>query len=198
MKKLSARRKRLSLKALCVLAVVFSGIFAVVRLFGIGGRPSMNSLTELDTGWYRLEAGSAVPVSPGEKIPFGEDGTVTLYLPVSSDGTITTRSALYRVRISLDGTKVYCYDDASIPRAFWRIIGSNTDNTFLIAALVHDVLCENHKFIDCDKNFSTEVFNALLEASSVCAIKRCLMKHSVNFYQNFCKWNSKEFSHGDI
>ena len=94
--------------------------------------------------------------------------------------------------------KSYCYDGASIPRAFWRIIGSNTDNTFLIAALVHDVLCENHKFIDCDKNFSTEVFNALLEASSVCAIKRCLMKHSVNFYQNFCKWNSKEFSHGDI
>lgn len=94
--------------------------------------------------------------------------------------------------------KGYCYDGASIPRAFWRIIGSNTDNTFLIAALVHDVLCENHKFIDCDKNFSTEVFNALLEASSVCAIKRCLMKHSVNFYQNFCKWNSKEFSHGDI
>ena len=115
MKKLSARRKRLSLKALCVLAVVFSGIFAVVRLFGIGGRPAMNSLTELDTGWYRLEAGSAVPVSPGEKIPFGEDGTVTLYLPVSSDGTITTRSALYRIQISLDGTKVYCYDDSAFP-----------------------------------------------------------------------------------
>ena len=115
MKKLSARRRRLSIKALCVLAVAFSGIFAVARLFVTGGRPSLNSLTELDTGWYRLEAGSAVPVSPGEKIPFGEDGTVTLYLPVSSDGTITTRSALYCVQISLDGTKVYCYDDSAFP-----------------------------------------------------------------------------------
>lgn len=115
MKKLSARRRRLSIKALCVLAVAFSGIFAVARLFVTGGRPSLNSLTELNTGWYRLEAGRAVPVSPGEKIPFGEDGTVTLYLPVSSGGTITTKSAVYRVQICLDGTKVYCYDDSAFP-----------------------------------------------------------------------------------
>ncbi len=86
-------------------AVVFSGIFTVVRLFGIGEHPSLNSLAELDTGWYRLEAGSAVPVSPGEKIPFGEDGTVTLYLPFSSGGIITTKSALYRVQFFLDGTR---------------------------------------------------------------------------------------------
>lgn len=115
MKKISARRKRLSIRALCVLAVVFSCIFAVARLFGTGGRPSLNSLTELDTGWYRLEAGGAVPVFPGEKIPFGEDGTVTLYLPVSSGGTITTKSALYRVQIFLDGTRIYCYDDSAFP-----------------------------------------------------------------------------------
>ena len=29
--------------------------------------------------------------------------------------------------------KGYCYDGASIPRFFWRVIGSNTDNKFLIA-----------------------------------------------------------------
>ena len=27
--------------------------------------------------------------------------------------------------------KGYCYDGASIPRLFWRVIGSNTDNRFL-------------------------------------------------------------------
>lgn len=84
--------------------------------------------------------------------------------------------------------KGYCYDGASIPRFFWRIIGAKTDNRFLISALVHDVLCENHRYVDYDRNFSTEVFNALLESSQVPALKRFFMTKSVNFYQFFCKW----------
>ncbi|MBO7735031.1 MAG: DUF1353 domain-containing protein [Methanobrevibacter sp.] len=84
--------------------------------------------------------------------------------------------------------KGYCYDGASIPRAFWRLIGSNTDNSFLIPALIHDVLCEHHEYIMNDREFSSEVFNALLEVSEVGKIKRFIMKHSVNFYQRFCGW----------
>ena len=84
--------------------------------------------------------------------------------------------------------KGYCFDGASVPRFFWRVIGSNTDNKFLMAALIHDVLCENHHYVDNDKAFSTQVFNALLEASDVNFIKRFFMKHSVNFYQSFCNW----------
>ena len=84
--------------------------------------------------------------------------------------------------------KGYCYDGASIPRLFWRIIGSNTDNRFLIPALIHDILCENHSIIDNDRKFSTEVFNALLEASEVNAFKRFLMKNSVDCFQKTQKW----------
>lgn len=84
--------------------------------------------------------------------------------------------------------KGYCYDGASVPRLFWRIIGSNTDNKFLIAALIHDVLCENHNYVDNDRQFSTEVFNALLEESEVFPFKRFLMKKSVNMFQVFCHW----------
>ena len=84
--------------------------------------------------------------------------------------------------------KDYCFDGASVPRFFWRVIGSNTDNKFLIAALVHDVLCENHHYVDNDRKFSTLVFNALLEASEVSPFKRFLMKNSVDFYQRFCNW----------
>ena len=84
--------------------------------------------------------------------------------------------------------KGYCYDGASIPRLFWRIIGSNTDNRFLIPALIHEILCENHSFIDNDRKFSTEVFNALLEASDVNAFKRFLMKNSVDCFQKTQKW----------
>ena len=86
--------------------------------------------------------------------------------------------------------KGYCYDGASIPKLLWRVIGSNTDNRFLVAALIHDVLCENHNYIDNDKNFSTEVFNALLEASRVNAFKRFWMKYSVNIFQMFCGWRN--------
>lgn len=82
--------------------------------------------------------------------------------------------------------KGYCYDGASIPRFFWRVIGSNCDNRFLIPALIHDVLCEHHEYIDCDRSFSTDIFNALLEESGVGIFKRFFMKNSVALYQTTC------------
>ena len=82
--------------------------------------------------------------------------------------------------------KGYCYDGASIPRFFWRVIGANTENKFLVPALIHDVLCENHNFINYDKSFSTDVFNALLEGSGVRGFKRFWMKNAVACYQTLC------------
>lgn len=91
----------------------------------------------------------------------------------------------YRFKIP----KGYCFDGASIPRFFWRIIGSNTDNKYLIPALIHDVLCEHHNYVDNDRAFSTEVFNALLECSGTIGFKRFFMKNSVAFFQTiFCGW----------
>lgn len=85
--------------------------------------------------------------------------------------------------------KGYCFDGASVPRFFWRIIGSNTDNNFLIAAMVHDYLCENHSCINNDRSLSSEIFNALLEVSNVFFLKRFFMKNSVNLFQKiFCSW----------
>lgn len=88
--------------------------------------------------------------------------------------------------------KGYCYDGASIPRIFWRVIGANTDNTFLIPALIHDTLCENKNYIDYDREFSTNVFNALLSAGDVGKFKRFFMKNSVGLFQTlFCDWGLK-------
>ncbi len=87
--------------------------------------------------------------------------------------------------------KGYCYDGASIPRLFWRVIGSNTDNRFLIPALIHDVLCEHHEYVDYDRKFSTAVFNALLQVSDISPFKRFLMKNSVDVFQKlFCNWKA--------
>lgn len=85
--------------------------------------------------------------------------------------------------------KGYCYDGASIPRLFWRIIGSNTDNRFLVPALIHDVLCEHHDYVDYDRKFSTYIFNSLLQVSEVSSFQRFLMKNSVDVFQKlFCGW----------
>ena len=77
----------------------------------------------------------------------------------------------------------YTWDGASIPRAFWRLIGAKTDNRFLIPSLIHDVLCENHDYIDNDRYFSTCVFERLLYVSKVNAFNRWMIKHSVDNYQ---------------
>ena len=85
--------------------------------------------------------------------------------------------------------KEYSWDGASIPRTFWRLIGSKTDNRFLIPSLIHDVLCENHDYIDNDRYFSTIVFERLLYVSKVNAFNRWMIKHSVDNYQKiFGKW----------
>ena len=82
----------------------------------------------------------------------------------------------------------YDYDGASIPRILWRLIGSKESIEFKVAALIHDVLCENKQNVDCDRYFADKVFERLLEVGDVCAFKRWLMFHSVDNYQKFCGW----------
>lgn len=85
--------------------------------------------------------------------------------------------------------KNYCWDGATIPRVFWRLVGAKTDPRFLIASLIHDVLCENHSYIDNDRYFATCVFERLLYVAGVCPFKRWLVFHSVDNFQKFCKWS---------
>ena len=115
MKKQSVGRKRRGIQALFALAVAVSGFFMIFRLFGAKEQPTLNTLQPLDSGWYLMEGGSPVPVSVDEKIPFGEDGRVTVYRPISSAGTITTKAALYRVQMCLDDAQIYCFDDSAFP-----------------------------------------------------------------------------------
>ena len=84
--------------------------------------------------------------------------------------------------------KGYCFDGATIPRFLWRVIGSKTDNTFLIAALIHDILCENHGYVNNDRNFSSKVFRALLISGGVGKVKAQVMYLAVDNFQRFCKW----------
>lgn len=82
----------------------------------------------------------------------------------------------------------YTWDGATIPRIFWRLIGAKSDNRFLVPSLIHDVLCENHDYIDNDRYFSTIVFERLLYVSKVNPFIRWTIKHSVDNFQKFCGW----------
>ena len=104
------------------------------------------------------------------------------------DLTVMIRDKKKEVTHAFTIPKGFCFDGASIPRMFWRIIGSNTDNSFLVAALIHDVLCTNHQYVNNDRYLADKVFERLLYVAGVPAFKRWLMFHSVDNYQKFCGW----------
>lgn len=84
----------------------------------------------------------------------------------------------------------YCWDGMTIPRFAWSLIGmSREDNRGLVAGLVHDVLCENHSYIDNDRELSSNVFRALLIASGVSELKANIMYFAVDNFQRFCGWD---------
>lgn len=85
-------------------------------------------------------------------------------------------------------SKGYKWDGATIPRLLWRIIGSSTEPEFLIASCIHDVLCENHNYIDSDRNLSSKIFRGLLLEAGVCKFKANLMYAGVDTFQRFCGW----------
>lgn len=86
--------------------------------------------------------------------------------------------------------KGYCWDGATIPRIFWRLIGAKTDPVFLIPSMIHDVLCEHHEYVDNDRYFADKVFERLLYVSGVPAFNRWLMFHSVDLWQKLCGWEN--------
>lgn len=84
--------------------------------------------------------------------------------------------------------KGYCWDGATIPRFFWRLVGSKSDPRFLVPSLIHDVLCENHHYVNHDRYFTDSIFERLLYVSGVNAFTRWMMFHSVDNFQKFCDW----------
>lgn len=85
----------------------------------------------------------------------------------------------------------YTWDGASIPKLFWILVGAKTDPRFRIASMIHDVLCENHCYVNNDRYFADKVFERLLYVAGVPAFKRWMMFHSVDNFQKFQGWGKK-------
>jgi len=98
---------------------------------------------------------------------------------------ITKKNKVYTFKINT----AYCYDGATIPRLFWRLIGAPSDPRFIIGALLHDVLCQHKEYVDRDRNLATCVLERCCRCTGTGAVTRFLMYWSVEIYQMLVgKW----------
>ena len=86
----------------------------------------------------------------------------------------------YRICIG----KNYNWDGATIPRFFWRIVGSQYNPDFLPASLVHDWLCEHKYFIEKHGvQVSSDIFRDILILYKVPVWKAKTMATAVRVFQ---------------
>ena len=125
-----------------------------------------------------------------KKFPFKLDNDVIV--------TVDTDERRFSFKIK----KKYIWNGADIPRCFWRLVGSRTDNAFLTASMVHDFMLENKKFIleDVLKNTMTAseyrrltslIFRQILKDTGTGTIKANVMAWCVQTFQ--CAFNRKEW-----
>jgi len=106
--------------------------------------------------------------------------------------TIVTDTLKFSFRIK----EGFVWNGADIPPFLWQIIGSRTDNSFLVASMVHDFMLKYKKFLIEDvlknsltieeyRNLTTNVFCELLTQSGTGKVKAKLMSGCVGWYQNW-------------
>ena len=80
----------------------------------------------------------------------------------------------------------YNWDGASIPRVFWRVVGSQYDPQFAPASMVHDYLCENKDIIEKHGvQVSSDIFRDILILYGVPVWKAKTMATAVRVWQSF-------------
>ncbi|MCQ2754653.1 MAG: DUF1353 domain-containing protein [bacterium] len=90
--------------------------------------------------------------------------------------------------------KKYIWNGADIPRIFWRLVGSKTDNAFLLASMVHDYLLDKKHDIYGNvlkgsismaeyRRLTSLAFREVLKNSGENTIKANVMSWCVDVYQ---------------
>lgn len=90
----------------------------------------------------------------------------------------------------------YVWNGADIPRFLWRLIGSRTDNEFLLASMVHDYmlsfkneLLENtlHQEISIEeyRRLTSLIFRQIMKQNGIKTVKANIMSWFVDIFQKF-------------
>jgi len=114
--------------------------------------------------------------------------------PFELFNTIKVTIETTKREFSFDIPKGYTYNGSDIPKFFWRVIGSRTDNTFLMSALLHDYLLDFKSFIvsKCIKEqiaieeyrrLTSLIFREKLKLQGVNTIKANVMGFAVDIFQ---------------
>lgn len=130
-------------------------------------------------------------------IEFGDSQTIIDYkrkFPLKLYGSLTFCIQTTKRNFSLFIRDNFCWNGADIPKIFWWIIGSRTDNQFMIASLIHDFML-NEKFTIIDENLNGNIsldeyrkltsliFREVLLNVGVNKIKAYLMSFCVDLWQ---------------
>lgn len=83
-------------------------------------RTPLEGVRQLSEGWYRLEAGRRVEVQIPGTVTLDSGEALTLYYdglnPTDAGLVLTTRGAVYRLRVDLGEESLYAYDDSTFRR----------------------------------------------------------------------------------
>lgn len=90
----------------------------------------------------------------------------------------------------------YTWNGADIPRFLWRLVGSRTDNDFLVASMVHDYMLEFKTYIMKEilsgqitkreyRRLTSLVFRELIKRQGTNVVKANIMSWCVDVFQMF-------------
>ena len=90
----------------------------------------------------------------------------------------------------------FTWNGADIPRVLWRLIGSRTDNDFLLASMVHDFMLEfRYKIMDEVleqrltkdeyRRLTSIIFRDIMKETGTNKIKANIMSFAVDIFQKY-------------
>lgn len=126
--------------SVCLFLIFLSVVFVLGKNISAPQGRSVDSLRDVQSGWYYLKDGekvsvtipATVSVEPGEDLTLYYDGLVL----DKADATLITRGALYHLRIAVDGTEIFCYEDENFERNLQMSL--KIDCRALLAAGIHN------------------------------------------------------------
>ncbi len=127
---------------------------------------------------------SSESIKQKKKFPFVLNNTVDVFILTSKRG------------FGFTVPKGYTWNGADIPRLFWRVIGSRTDNDFLVASMLHDYMLEfksymmkeilkNEISVNEYRRLTSLIFREKIKNQGTCVIKANIMAWCVDVYQKY-------------